>query len=491
METIYKKICIEDFKSRRIASLPFLDKDSDAIFSLCSSGETSWGRVPMDVIVPEDLYLPMLPCYNDVIYGTEKRHNVCRYSTLIIEYYWLKNFIKETKSYRHCINGWIEDKKQFLIDIDIDLFDTFPDTEENISVFINENCDLFFSKYTSYENAIAFIEFVEKYLNGEITDEDNLSIPFCPIPIFLDSDINDMGIITPYIKDWKFGSIYYCDDIVRYNGKFYKLIMPKVGYYSGEYDNNRYKKTPDNDEHWEELVINNDESELMTTNFITDSYLPSFIRKKSSYDHEGKKLPFLYRESDGEYKIELLYALGSVNEEMYDENNYMCDILTDVIFNNGIEYNYSATTFIEEDDNLSGATQVTFVYYNDAIISSEDKTLFPNSGIRHEETYSCFYVDKEKIILDNGREAEISYLRIDITSILSNAQYSVTNTDSNEYVGDFFIKDNFDFGIQDMTGNINGNIERGTSALMERLNTLSEIKTLRDLENYRNNIFKL
>ena len=46
-------------------------------------------------------------------------------------------------------------------------------------------------------------------------------------------------------------------------------------------------------------------------------------------------------------------------------------------------------------------------------------------------------------------------------------------------------------GVEDITKKININIERGKSSAFERLHILTEIKTLNDLEKYKNNYFKI
>lgn len=46
-------------------------------------------------------------------------------------------------------------------------------------------------------------------------------------------------------------------------------------------------------------------------------------------------------------------------------------------------------------------------------------------------------------------------------------------------------------GTQNIKTNIDANIDRGSSALFERLNILGEVKSMRDLENYKNNFFDI
>ena len=76
-------------------------------------------------------------------------------------------------------------------------------------------------------------------------------------------------------------------------------------------------------------------------------------------------------------------------------------------------------------------------------------------------------------------------------TILSSIEYSLKSITEDDFQKDYVIKDEYTIGLEDVIEEIDIDIERGISSSFERHHILCEIKSLGDLENYRNNLFKI
>ena len=76
-------------------------------------------------------------------------------------------------------------------------------------------------------------------------------------------------------------------------------------------------------------------------------------------------------------------------------------------------------------------------------------------------------------------------------TILSSIEYSLESITEDYFQKDYVIMDEYTIGVEDINEDIDISIERGVSSSFERHHILCEIKSLSDLENYRNNLFKI
>ena len=76
-------------------------------------------------------------------------------------------------------------------------------------------------------------------------------------------------------------------------------------------------------------------------------------------------------------------------------------------------------------------------------------------------------------------------------TILSSIEYTLENITEDDFQKDYVIKDEYTRGLENVSEDINIDIERGLSSSFEKHHILCEIKSLSDLENYRNNLFKI
>jgi hypothetical protein len=127
-----------------------------------------------------------------------------------------------------------------------------------------------------------------------------------------------------------------------------------------------------------------------------------------------------------------------------------------------------------------------------------------NTGVRYEEIRRCEYV--KNYVGDFGR---VNYLNVYDNTVYSeehghsrpyakitglnpnNTYFTVTdmgkyNSSVHNFMDDAIVGSTFiDFDIPEV------NVNRGNYAAMERHYILGEIKSFDDLQNYRNNLFKL
>lgn len=75
--------------------------------------------------------------------------------------------------------------------------------------------------------------------------------------------------------------------------------------------------------------------------------------------------------------------------------------------------------------------------------------------------------------------------------LLTTVQYSINDIIDDNFQKDYVFKNEYTIGVENLVENIEINIERGLSSSFEKHHILSEIKSMSDLENYRNNLFKL
>ena len=137
-------------------------------------------------------------------------------------------------------------------------------------------------------------------------------------------------------------------------------------------------------------------------------------------------------------------------------------------------------------------------------ILDENGDKIDNTGVRYEEVRRCEYV--KNYISDYGR---INYLNISNNSVYSESNNyerpyaKITGLNpNNEYLTDndleIFKKSIHNFMDEALIGSTfvdfdipEVNVNRGNYAAMERHYILGEVKSFDDLQNYRNNLFKL
>ena len=206
------------------------------------------------------------------------------------------------------------------------------------------------SRFGTYENAKKIYQYArEKIVGAGFSSIGPDSIPYLNFTIYLEQEMVDNGILTPYIESWVPGKKYHVGDAVYYsidgtadgmkvyilencparydtyeiskeayeenvefnsgNGSKYSEEGGKyyieVPYYSGYYDENTHLIYFDelnsntgeiNLKHWKENIEIVDGEKVISSAQIdgaTESVLRNVMRKKTDMDASGNTLPFI------------------------------------------------------------------------------------------------------------------------------------------------------------------------------------------------------
>lgn len=232
--------------------------------------------------------------------------------------------------------------------------------------------------------------------------------------------------------------------------------------------------------------------------YITPSML--MLEDKESTSIQGtinfsyiKDVFLIYNEDDKTLK-NYDYQTGL----MYNENyNYEINVLAINLTHNKKTENNSVRSYKLYDYELNDGDEIK------GCVDNVDTTNYINVG----NIYSV--VDENGGVIGYKRLlSEYNFIDIDFESeiyevsstdienlkkntILSLIEYTLEGITKDDFQKDYVVKDEYTIGLEDVTEDIDINIERGLSSAFEKHHILCEIKSLSDLENYRNNLFKL
>ena len=146
-------------------------------------------------------------------------------------------------------------------------------------------------------------------------------------------------------------------------------------------------------------------------------------------------------------------------------------------------YEYS----LKEGDVVSGekSNNIDYNVNTLGLIYSDVDEYGNNIYYRVLRRYNAFDISYDNPLTNNNIENDNKNV------ILSNITFNVGASDEFMFNNIDTYKNDELIGVEDMTKKININIERGKSSAFERLHILTEIKTLNDLEKYKNNYFKI
>lgn len=434
-------------------------------------------------------------------------------------------------------------------------------------------------RFGSYEKAKEFYFFAKSMINdGQFEKCGTESVPYLDFNIYLEQDVYDEGVMTPYIEFWVAGKKYYIGDVVYYssdgttdNIKCYKLKYNENAewgvdeieiskeyydslpndrkkvidgkyyliqyYYCGYYNEDDRVIYFDNNLHWVEALDNDDitySEEQYETLHIVENMLGDLKRKKNDVDDDGIVLPFNLHYTnviDAEGHVinrildksicELPYICGYMNLSITANEEIVGDVLNSITLYNSDDdsiseliFNTSDIPILSNQIDFDKYNAIKFDYYKNCILDNIN-----NKWVRRDKSGINYFViyalRKENYIGNvNGEEVNIDYpvfnynITLDeITKNISGVTFdnedlddmkdiAIINYTQEQIVADNFynipyFKDESNLGLQNYNQGIDADIERGTSAAFERHNILGEVCTLSDLENYRNNYFKL
>lgn len=288
---------------------------------------------------------------------------------------------------------------------------------------------------------IKFIKLVEYLHKNKLTREEKdyfVSVPYADIPLFIEEETHDMGLMSAYYEDWIPNKKYFIGDVVRYGNRCYVLVSGEtedVNYFKGYFDemtkityfdfvdeNKKLIRDEDgNLTHWHPSHTTADDfNQFFTTGdtieLVAGSRLHTLQRYvKSTDDENGQELPFIYKYiGENRDKIdvntEMKYLIDVQNITQYQDTIY-CDVLDCVTFSiNGnedtaiyfkgnhsdIETDTGRTTVcsVIDTEMLKDYTDYNTARFNYTIryrVNEETGEIDFNSGLKYEEEYACAF----------------------------------------------------------------------------------------------------
>lgn len=370
--------------------------------------------------------------------------------------------------------------------------------------------------------------------------------------IDLTSTYQDFGIISPYVPIWIPGKRYFVGDKVQYDGELYKCLMENNGKWDKDtltiiFDSAKFEKCRVTELNKVEYDL------PYTINGTTDSKLTDLRRFVTYYNDDnvaerpanGYDWLFYYRKGEVVNIKTVNNKLGNVvklsdleNTSINSDDLDSCedkddlaaygDVIYDITANpdeHTITFTYIMGAHLKSNDNR------TIVYDDDNNkIIKWDKFVWDENekiGIKYQETYNyeeesdLDKLIKGRFILEGVNETftfekyingeynkqlptykfefitynnsfnynkTIAHQDVNIVSILTDFE---TNRNSfEEYTqSDFYREDYFNGITYQPKKNIDVNIQRGTTSVFDRHIAFGEIKTLEDMELFKNSSF--
>lgn len=249
---------------------------------------------------------------------------------------------------------------------------------------------------------------------------------------------------------------------------------------------------------------------------ITESRIIDFKRKKQSVDDSGNILPFIvHYDNNGVLTTdtELQFKPGIIRAIKADDGTTITDgissinLYTDETATRPIKSFYRPLNILYSQI-PNNANVIEFTYYLGRRIDGNNDNPI-EQGLTYKEKYWFTHDTLSGVNIDNLSDLSFDFANINLSYSLLNVE---TNTDvelltnnpiySNIMVDGKAMKDdgcNFApiiknealIGVENISNDIDAKITRGISAAFERHHILGEIKTIQDMENFRNNYFEI
>lgn len=154
-----------------------------------------------------------------------------RYKNLMREYHWLVNdFLSSLSFYKMCQGNAkpviIRDKTS-VFTTDMQIFETLDEAESGVTygeIFgVSDLYDEFMWKFKSKTNAKNFIDFVQRLVTEGLFYPMSGTTPYMDFTFSITSNQTDMGLMSPFVKEWVPKKKYYLGEVVLNNNKTYQL----------------------------------------------------------------------------------------------------------------------------------------------------------------------------------------------------------------------------------------------------------------------------
>ena len=490
METIYKKISIEPFRKRIVKKHT---NDNAAKVEYYPSFKQGNNRIAYDIKVEDDTVSSFL------ILDIKNDEKVLRYRMFSKYYYLCVGFQNKAKVYNRCVNGrWRENAdEKITVNTVLPIYSSTDNTNGEPMVIIYEDIDilkpLVKGEGSLAKRIITIAEYCKKCFNGEVAT----AIPYADISVHLQTDMNDQGEIESALPKWKGGEEYEAGVYTVYKNNIYKstreiaITLKQDG---------SFETPSDNDSGWELVTPETESAAIAYSDGITEARSSMFLSKKAyieaTKDEYGirttREYPFY--EEDGEFYFPYIKREISVGEGAAK---------LDKIKFNDIEINPSKVvySFKEIYYQINDINTVTFVYYLYDTCENKENITWDNA-VKYEETHGVETGttpnNEPYFYIPTGDTQEITNMNEDLVEENRKPKFATVSyiAKKEKYSDEDLAKINSfikisPIGTQNIKTNIDANIDRGSSALFERLNILGEVKSMKDLENYKNNFFDI
>lgn len=320
--------------------------------------------------------------------------------------------------------------------------EALADIEECVDgmvVFVNGDSNAFFEQYETINDACSV-------LNSDSGE----TVQYIDIPVYISEDIKDIGTYDVYEED----------------------------------------KAKEEGLNWDEesKIIEENWSSITDYSAFTESKLATLTRQKREYDSEGNILPYVVVEGGKElpYTIELPYKIGVPCNARYADETVFCDILTAISY-------YDADT-LEEITEARGKNAydgtmpengiIEFKYY----VGAKVDTSGTSGGVMYLERREYHVEDGEYIVVGN----ETIDKPDDYEDGVQYAIITIKDVGLEQYDDGHLIANEAFIGVNDSRQSLQEvYVDRGTSASYEAFNVLGESNTIEDIENYRDDWFRI
>lgn len=547
-DVIYKKICLESFKSRIPSLISYIKQKGEI-----DKNNGNWGQIPHDINLSklsglDELINFMDENQYDFVYDKEKHDMIhpnkqkrrLRYQNLMLWYHRMIDMFKNAIIYECSVNNAIlKNTKEIWVQTnDFNIFDKdsrdkmLPAVQYNIeyvkiegdepqepiewdksfyhAIVTQDDIEFFYN-----HNGFKIFDLVEKiqteddleYLTYQYDGEKCDPSSYVDIPLVITSDIEDLGLMFNGEQEWIEGNKYEVGDIVTYDGSTYICDSENNGVYDEYYDEIYFDKLVNGAvelTNWSVYFDKSDSSDKIVTAEAI-SQLQMFKTNRLSYNDDGELLEGIIpyssegwfvkpNEQNACVTLNLPFQMGSVVNEIITDDGRFGDILYNIEEeeNNIIRFQYGLGV------KLDGFIKPIYETTEDGekiITNSENLT-----GIHYDEAY--IYSEQEGRERIEGEVYRIKYKKINFglnvdngstSVILSTVRYksqNVWNADTAVTLPTF--RKDYLLGMSEFpTEDVDIVIDRGLSHAFERHLMLCETNTFNDLQNYRNNYFNL
>lgn len=497
METVYKKITVGPFIRRAVNRHSPVDEKSEvpsySAFTIGNSAEYG-----CDVIIKDAFLKSILPV------DSEGR---LRYKTFCEYYYLSIDFGENAKIYKRKEVGcrWKLSDDNITEETDCPILSTFEeinDIEDTgiTEAILFENLNLLQQKVPETPSIIKNIIYIGIFCREcfDKPKENNFVYPYIDIPLYISADIHSQGKMEYDVPQWAGGKEYLSGATVIYDGDYYIAEQDKIGI---EIKDNGYFVTPsDKDSGWKKINFAEQSEKGAVVKGIAERRSSIFLSKKRYMDNNFVTYPF--------FKMGGKLYFPYLKRTIKDGEGFAR--LDKILFNNDVEISQGPTAYAFDDvfkffetDRKQDIERITFKY---SIITNCDEEptddIWGQYSVKYNETYnvitSATTEGERYFYIDSGATTNAFNMNDDLKNDGLNPVFAEIEfyPDEKKYPKEFlehlnrFIKIS-PIGTEDIKTDIDSNIDRGSAALFERMNILGEVKSLNDLENYRNNYFDI